>query len=339
MTVIAAFQSNDTPVLIGDMAISANDIRTTLRKKIYWVGPNLVIGWSGSLFVATKILKSILDRFNERSVSKAEFEKFLETYRPITSGELQAVFIGWIMEEEPHCFLWRTDYPTQVFYDHSYSVGSGGKYFEDVMKPPVEAKGEIPDDFKDEGNVVRSNAALHETLVHTGQMFFSELMHPKEWDQTFGFAYDILLFWQGEFRYVNRISHLAWDYYWDDARKTGRLEQSPLIVKYINCGHFSVIQGVKHKDLKVVEQTNYVSMPLYDDFPDLDLSNMGFSIFADYYSSYFLFHSKGKCVLQVPYITGNVKPRLDVWVEGNDENPIIGVNTKFLDEMYLRYFG
>ncbi len=78
------------------MAISANDIRTTLRKKIYWVSSNLVIGWSGSLLIATKILKS-LDRFNNRLVSKAEFTKFLETYGPDTSSGLQAVFIGWIV--------------------------------------------------------------------------------------------------------------------------------------------------------------------------------------------------------------------------------------------------
>lgn len=270
MTIVAAFQSNDIPILIGDMAISANDLRSTLRKKIYWISPNFVIGWSGSLLTATGILKSILARFNGRSISRAEIEEFFQVYLGDTSKELESVFIGWIVEEQPHCFLWRTSYPKKVFYSHSYSVGSGEKYFEDLLKPSSSLWAD--------GNVTGDNEALYDTLLHTGKMFFEETLYPKQWNQTYGFAYDLLGYWQGQFRYVHTITHLGWDYHWDDEKETGRLEQAPFIAKYINFGHFSALQRVIHKDLNVIEQTNYASKPIYDDMPGLNLSHMGFSI-------------------------------------------------------------
>lgn len=84
---IAALSLNGVPVLIGDMVVTGAQDRP-YQRKIYWIGPNLVVGWTGYLTTARVIVKDLLDNFNNQSVTKAQLESFLTRYKAEDLGSL-----------------------------------------------------------------------------------------------------------------------------------------------------------------------------------------------------------------------------------------------------------
>ena len=65
MTLVAAYKHFEVPVLVGDMAVtmSGDHKFRTLRKKIYRISPNFVIGWTGHQYYCKKNNKLIMEGF------------------------------------------------------------------------------------------------------------------------------------------------------------------------------------------------------------------------------------------------------------------------------------
>lgn len=80
MTLVAAYRPEGIPVLVGDFLITGGGQEST-KKKIYKVGTNFAVGWSGPVFVAAPILKSLFAQFEDRPVTLTEVEAFF-TNRP-----------------------------------------------------------------------------------------------------------------------------------------------------------------------------------------------------------------------------------------------------------------
>ena|SRR5271166_136565 len=152
MSLIAGFKINHVPVLIGDFLLSSKgpsyakdqlgrSIFKNAIKKTVKLADNCVLAWCGDLLAAEPIYKDLYAHFcsGGRRFTKTALEDFLTTqYVYEEPTQLHADFIGWIVDEEPFCFRWKTDYPGELFYGESQTEGTGAKCLERVMNCSAE---------------------------------------------------------------------------------------------------------------------------------------------------------------------------------------------------------
>jgi hypothetical protein len=325
MTVIAAFKSGDMPVLVGDSVTTGPANFKSLRKKIYIVSPNFVVGWTGYLRTARVLVTRVHERFFERQVTTEELEAFLTTFNVAQFGDFHVTLVGWVVQDRPRCFLWRSDYAHQIFYNDYYVEGSGERYFESLL---------TPNDVRTEGvseNMPNNVQSVMNVLWCVGQAFFTEALDQSNRDQTFGFGYEVYCFYDGRFRAIHQLLFVAWDYEWDATSRTGRPRLAPFIAKYIFNGHHSIIQRL-YRDQGKLE--NYAVKPVYDDMPGLDLSGLQFSFLADYYIHYVITRPHAIYPFRLCYITGSGPPRQGIWIEMENGRLSTGMDTKEIDQVF-----
>jgi hypothetical protein len=331
MTLIAAYKHYEVPVLVGDMAITRNGDRKfrSLRKKIYRISPNFVIGWTGYEIIAKKIISSLWKTFKDKTVKKESLEDYLINFEAKDFGSLYTKFIGWIIDYEPHCFLWNCLYPKQIFYNQSYIDGSGKGYFENLKQQSWQ-----------HGNsnlLPQIDKIILSILSDISKMRFEESLYKKTWDISFGAAYDILLFINGSFKFIPSIIYIGWDYHWNSSKETGVLEQAPIIMKYNYMGDFSILQEAlfgKYYDGRTI---NYLSRPLYDEMKIADLSNYPLSLQSYYYVNYFRFMENGKKIFITILAIQNITNEGPMKIDYNSIPPVIMFDNKELDKIYLKH--
>lgn len=320
-------------MLVGDALTTAPGSKG-LRKKVYLISPNLVVGWTGSLIVARQIIPDLFRRFYETEVRKWELDGFLTSYDVAQFASYDVRLVGWVIDGTPHCFTWHSGYPGQVFVNDSYVFGTGERYFQEITDPARAvvsggSTGEQPDDPP------KDFIAIYEALVHTGQAFFEELLFPEQWNPTFGFAYEILAYNEGRFKAVHTVSHIGWDYHWDSDSKTGTGRLAPFLARFIHNGNCSIIQRAIHNDLKVKSYKNYIVRPVYDNDIDPSLANSEFSIIADFYVHYILLRPYQKHPFRLCFVTSTGVNRQPLWVETSGGQPSIEIDTKFIDQIFI----
>lgn len=330
MSVIAAYKHDGQPVLIGDTAITRPSGRS-VHRKIYRISENFVIGWAGYQIVAKEVISSLWREFKDQKVSRKVIAQYLSKYNPKDFGELHTNFIGWIIEEEPHCFLWNCLYPKQLFEEQSYSEGTGQEYFDKLIKRGWRSGSAV--DMKP--NEITVQKIINDIALAR----FEESLYRETWDLTYGAAYDLLLFQEGAFRYVRSIIHIGWDYHWDTSKKTGILELAPVVMKYNCFGEFSIFQEALHGQHYDGKTINYLCRPVYDDMSGMDLSNMPLSLVSDYYTNYFLFRENGKTVFKVLLTIQKINEKGPLYVDERKIPPIIRFDNRELDKIYKRQAG
>ncbi len=151
------------------------------------------------------------------------------------------------------------------------------------------------------------------------------------------YSYDIIVFIDGRFRYVKSIVYIGWDYYWDSFKGTGTLQQAPVIIKYNCMGEYSIIQEALQGKYYNGKTFNYLSRPVYDDMPKVDLSKFPLSLKADYYANYFIFREKGKTPFKILLTIQNIKKSGPLTYKKKRGAYFFNYNTKELDRMYKEY--
>jgi hypothetical protein len=328
MTLIAAYTNKGIPFLIGDVTLTKKGGIRSLRKKVYVISDNFAVGWTGHMFVAKKVIAALKNEFADNVVTKASMQDFFESYEPHEFGSLQTNFIGWVVDDEPHCFRWNCLYPKEVFYDSQFVDGSGQKYFE-RLKNRAWQSGPSMLPIEDDAFLSVINDVAHAR--------FEESLYRGTWDRSFGVSYDILGFTEGRFGYVRSIAYIGWDYFWDSHKGTGRLEQAPVIVKYNCMGSYSIIQEAlhgKHYDGKTI---NHLSRPVYDDMPQANLSNFLLTLDSDYYANYFLFRENGKTVFKILLTVQNITAEGPLRIKTHGGAYLLDYDTDELDRMYQEY--
>jgi hypothetical protein len=289
MTLIAACEHRDTPVLIGDMALMKGDVRS-LRKKAYLISPNFVVAWSGHMVVAKLVISELKKAFSGSSVTKTDVEAFFTSKEAKDFGTLHTNFVRWIVEgTDQYCFLWNCLYPHQVFYDAEHFDGSGEAFFRQIRA----------DRWADGGSPLSANDSLIMTALNqVAHLRFHESLYRETWDPTFGVSYAMILWLSGRFRYVGAVVYNGWDYEWDSSKKTGVLRQAPVMIRHNCFGNFSVVQEALQGNSFDGKTTNYLSRPVFDDMPSADLSYLPFSLEEAWLSNYFLFRENGETVFR-----------------------------------------
>lgn len=335
MTLLAAYQEYDAPVLVGD-ALCTSIVSKSLRKKVYLISPNLVVGWTGYLRTARIVIFELFSRFSGRLVASTELEAALTNLSFPGMSDYDVKIVGWVIDDKPKCFIWQSSYPTEVFYNATYFEGSGEQYFESVLKSNILSGGDPPRAPHAFSNEV---AAVQSTLVYCGEAFFNEVLAFDKWQETFGFAYEILVYAHGRFWPLGPTVYLGWEYQWNPTTQTGKAILSPFIAKMNFREHYSVLQKAIHEELRIKSCRNYPIRPVYDCVFNEDLKKLRFDLAADHYVHYFVTHPPvdGK-VFRLCYVSGRTQAGDKVALTFKDGLPMFDVNTSVFDEFFKQAF-
>ncbi len=122
MTLIAAFEIRNTPVLLGDLLLSSpnfkgsTDIPTIgdtsklfppdstktiygLVQKVNIIGKNLVVSWAGDFYVARKIITLLEEEASINPFTKKSLDNFFETYSDLIEDKEIAI-IGYLQDND-----------------------------------------------------------------------------------------------------------------------------------------------------------------------------------------------------------------------------------------------
>jgi hypothetical protein len=337
MTLLAAYRPLGIPVLVGD-ALTTSFISRGLKKKIYYVSPNLVIGWTGFVKSAKVLIPKIFDRFFAKAVLKEDLEGFFVNshfdFEDQEGSELR--IIGWLINREgPHCFLWQSLWPREVFYSDFYFEGSGQKYFSSMLVGEnVKASGGSK---IDEPQAPPTEAlAIIDTLTHCGQAFFDEVIAADRWDRSFGFAYELFSYFHDGFRTPGSTLYLGWDYHWDAIAKKGRALLSPFAAKMNFHGHYSILQKVEHNKLEIKRTTNFAIRPVYPVDIDSAHGSAAFEFASNFYVHFLIKRTGPPEPRWLTFVTGDGEPRQPIQFEIDNGKPRFDVDHEYLDDIFRR---
>jgi hypothetical protein len=238
-------------MLFGDFLLTANLQRAGLRKKVHRLQPNLVVGWTGNLVAAEHVLTRLQDRFREEVPTKRGLEGFLEAFPTQDLGAHAATLIGWIIDNQPHCFLWRSDWGQTVFYENHHLQGSGAALFRQLT-----GIGTVPQTTDPPGPIQRA-------LSFTCQLMADEIGERVNQAAGFGHAYELLHLDDGAFSYVDAVLYLFVDVPFD---REGRYMMPKLhrtLYKSDHIGDHTLVQISKFREDGHHELDRYLTTPAY----------------------------------------------------------------------------
>ena len=144
MTVVAAFRTCGTPILVGDLLITADanneensflptspaaaaslpkDICARIagtRKKVHLFGGSVAIAWSGSWLAASSVLKALKDFSNGSEVDSNTLTAFFAQQTGWEEDRVSVVLTGWLVKPGLLCFRWNSSWPHEVFFDDRF---------------------------------------------------------------------------------------------------------------------------------------------------------------------------------------------------------------------------
>lgn len=300
----------------------------SLQKKAYIISPNFAVAWAGYSIVAKRVIKALRNTFKNNAATKSSIEEFFTSYKAEDFGSLHTNFIGWIIDDEPHCFRWNCLYPKEVFYDSRFSDGTGEVYFESLKGQPWQSGGSV---------LPNHDRAILSVINEVAHARFEESLYRGTWDPSFGASYDIVTYIDGRFRYVSSVVYIGWDYYWDSRRGTGRLEQAPVIIKHNCMGEYSVIQEALHGRHFDGTTFNYLSRPVYDDMPEANLSDFPLTLNGDYYANYFIFRENGKTPCKILLTVQKTTAEGPLTIKRQGDAYFLNFDTDELDRIYREH--
>ncbi len=210
--------------------------KDAIRKTVK-LADNCALAWSGDQIAAECVYKDIKGHFcsDKRPFTKKSLEDFLTTqYQHEESTRLRAVFIGWIVDEEPSCFLWRTDYPGELFYGEYKSEGTGAKYIDEFL-----THSETHLKWSESCHTLADN--IGHLLSCLSFLMQLEIGEAVDISRTFGVAYEALYFNGRSFEYLTDVTYCSARVFLDDSGTFVRLEVSEPICQYRGNSSFAVI--------------------------------------------------------------------------------------------------
>ena len=204
MTLVAAYRTLGVPVLLGDFLTTATtgvNQRRSLKKKVHRLQPNLVVGWTGHEVAAQLVLTALRGRYREERAAKQTLEQFLKSFPIADLGACFVELIGWIYDDQPRCFRWRSDWPYEVFYGDYHLAGSGAGLMAKLIGDGA-AQGRVPEAIRDDAV---EGHAIKETLWDASRLFADEVGRRQNQAAGFGYAYEVLALIGREFHYIDDI--------------------------------------------------------------------------------------------------------------------------------------
>lgn len=288
MTLIAGFQSFNVPMLMGDFLLTFKDKSLAgLQKKVHRIGPNFAVAWTGNGYVAQRVIGALHNQFRDRRVKRTLVEAHLMELEDFADKEPIVELIGWIIDERPLCFSWKSFRPKEIYVRDRYSAGSGSTLFDkNFAKEKSES---VIHNFPD----TPAKDAIENTLPSLAHLIRDEVLGRSNRAEGFGFAYEMLFFETNKFQYLSSILYINMDWYFDG---NGKLNDTPKIrpfITYKSWGDYALVQVSTAESDPLTEL--FVMTPIYDrdrDIRDIPgLSNIlqkaerdkGVPLASDYY--------------------------------------------------------
>jgi hypothetical protein len=204
MTLVSAFKNRGIPLLIGDFLLTDRHRRASgLSKKVHLMGPNVAIGWAGSLITAVPVLRDLYALTKDNFLTRRELENFLTEYpRHELRGE--AHLIGWVIDGKSQCFLWNTLAPSHIHWDETIIDGSGEEGFLKVL----DSAGGWGITEPSSSNL---DSAIKYALFATSHLMSDEVLARNNQKLGFGHAYEILYYDGLRFRSVENVIYSIFD--------------------------------------------------------------------------------------------------------------------------------
>jgi hypothetical protein len=266
MTLIAAFQIENTPVLAADLllrspapttgsapaviepvagqqlprsyypinpaaaaqlpGLTGYEISGTRRKAIV-VSQNLYLAWSGNAYSGARLVGEIRSRFSGRVVSLQELAGLLAAQQALT-GPFAVHVVGWLKAEKLHCFRWNSEWPAEIFEADEQVDGLGEGIFQQMRA--ASARTTVKTNMQGDAELAQFKAAALITRCSAGDVFAGLSAQKLS-----GYFYEIV-YWDGTtFRYVPEITLSFWT--------VGRYTQlTPLVICYRAFARYCVVQ-------------------------------------------------------------------------------------------------
>jgi hypothetical protein len=93
------------------------------RRKAVLINDRLCVAWTDSAFGAAQLIRELKVNFCNRYVSIDVLQQFLSSYDDF-KGTLSFHLIGWLVDDKFHCFRWNSEWPIEIFEGDEHYGGS-----------------------------------------------------------------------------------------------------------------------------------------------------------------------------------------------------------------------
>lgn len=319
MTAVAAVLVNDTPVLVGDVVLSSpKGERLDYTGKVYEVGTNVVIGWSGAARVAQPAISRLRREFSRRFVSADELRDALNRLADLR-GRATLELTGWIVTAGgPKVIRWATHYEPVTLSDSENAIGDGGDELRKLLAEPEVGA----------GNTEGYDRTALKVVTGFIEARFEEMLRP-EWPQTWGAAFDVLVLQESRFRWLPSLTYVGWDLTLDDDDRITDVAQAPVVFKQERIHGCTLlltkrVGGSRHEAK--------VSTSIDQDHIDLGTYlRRPYSARSPYYANYLRLFRGGAFLVTMPLVVTNATPNGYMYLDGDGEDPRFQVNRPHLE--------
>jgi hypothetical protein len=331
VTAVVACSIDDTPVLVGDVVLSHQAERVDYAGKIYRVGLNVAVGWSGARGLAQVAIARLLRAFEEEhTLTEEELRGAFASLADLRGGSRPLELIGWFVPAlgTPRVIRWATGYSPTLLSQTEGEIGDGGDVLRKMMAPPLVGDG---------------NTYGHDTVPTKAANGFMEArfeeMLRADWPRTWGAAFDLLVFQEHvflrnrkivvdrRFRWMPSLTYVAWDLSIDDRGSIVGVAQAPAVYAQARLHRCTVMYG---KTLGESDCIVKVSTPI--DREDIDESwyaRRPFSAVSDYTANYFRLFRGAKFIVTMLMVIGRATRNGLVFHDSNDPaEPRFAVTSK-----------
>jgi hypothetical protein len=325
VTAVARLLVVDAPALVGDVVLTRDGKRLDDGGgKIYVIAPNVALGWAGEAQLAIPALRYLTYVLGGRVASLKDLERIFERLDDLRrQGGMGLDLTGWVMTPNgPKGIRWTSDARGPLFDEgDGHAIGSGGpELLGWLVPPPISRR-----------NTVGYDVAPMKVISGLMIPRCEEMARP-DWPQSWGKAYDAILWQEGAFRWLDKLTYIRWRVVLDNQRRISKVEQATMVFTQERLRHCTLMRTKSIGDIRV---TTELSTPIHRGQMDLDwYFNQPYSAVSPYYANYFVVDSPAdQAYLTLAFVAKHATPNGLMHHVGTDPTePRFEVNAEELEK-------
>jgi len=223
MTAVAAVLIAGTPALVGDVVLTDREgKRIDHAGKVYVVAPNVALGWSRNASLAVLALTRLREELSDgRIVSTEDLKRALDNLEDLRGRQNEDLDLtGWIVTPVGSKVVrWSSFHRPTMFCGEASDIGDGGGALRKMLATPVIG----------EGNTVGYDEAPMKVISGFLEARFEEALGGDDWPRTWGGAYDAIVYQEGFFRWLGKLTYVGWDVVLDSEDRITEVTQAPVV--------------------------------------------------------------------------------------------------------------
>ncbi len=310
--------------MVGDVVLTTHGDRFEggYAGKIYVLAPNVAMGWSGKLTLASLAIRRVREGLGGRVATTEDLGRVLDSLGDLRGGRDSLDLTGWIVAAEgPRVIRWASYFDPVRFSDTENAIGDGGAALRRMLAEPEIGM----------GNSEGYDTAPLKLVSGFLEARFEEAFQGRDWPRTWGAAYDALAFQEGNFRWLPKLSYVGWDVHLDEQDRIVSITQAPVIFTQ---EHVHPCTLMFTKPVGSTDHEVQVSTPI-DRAVDIDaFLRRPYSAASYYYANYFRVFEPSNHLLKLCLAAKQATPKgVMCHVGADDSDPRFSVNVPVLQPM------